>query len=102
MEDLFNTSLNKILARVGSNQADAPLLHVDSAIYWAERSSSKKMWIPYAGGHLAQAGLGVELVFKDAAGTVVAKIRHSGREGDKLKDAAEELVDDIRRFVHEN
>jgi hypothetical protein len=60
------------------------------------------MWIPYAGGHLAQAGLGVELVFKDAAGTVVAKIRHSGREGDKLKDAAEELVDDIRRFVHEN
>ena len=35
-------------------------------------------------------------------GKVVAKVRHSGREGDHLEDAAEELVDDIRQFVSSN
>lgn len=102
MEDVINASLTRVLGRIGSTDPDAGLLRVESAIYWAERGSNKKMWIPYAGGHLAQAGVGVELVFRDAAGSVVAKLRHSGREGDRLRDAAEELVDDIRRFVRAN
>ncbi len=60
------------------------------------------MWIPHAGGHLAQAGVGIEPVFTDSTGKVVAEVRHSGREGDHLEDAAEELVDDIRPFVSSN
>lgn len=99
MEEVFNKALPKTLQRAGSQSADAPVLHVDVAIYWAQRASSAKRWIPYAGGHLAQAGVGVELVFKNEKDEIVGKIRHSGREGDQLKSAAEELVDDITRFV---
>lgn len=101
-EDVLNSRLGKVLNKVGSADAAADVLQVDAAIYWAQRSSTKKLWIPYAGGHLAQAGLGIELVFKDASGAIVAQIRHSGREGDKLKDAAEELLEDLRRFVQAN
>ncbi len=72
---------------------------VEGSIYWAEKSSEGKRWIPYAGGHLAQAGVGVELVLRDSSGKTVAKIRHSGREGSDIDDAAEEVSDDIREFV---
>jgi hypothetical protein len=99
MEEVFNTGLPKTLQRVGAKSDDAPQLHVDVAIYWAQRASASKRWIPYAGHHLAQAGAGVEMVFKNDKGDIVAKIRHSGREGEQLKSAAEELVDDITKFV---
>jgi hypothetical protein len=62
---------------------------------WAQRANRAKMWIPHAGGHLAQAGVGIELIFRDASGYIVARIRHADREGDALEAAAEERVDDI-------
>jgi hypothetical protein len=99
MEEVFDVELPKSLERAGSKRADAPLLHVDVAIYWAQRASNAKRWIPYAGGHLAQAGVGIELVFKNDKDEIVAKIRHSGREGDRLQSASEELVDDLAKFV---
>jgi len=99
MEDTFNANLGRTLQRVGAKNPGAPLLNVTSAVYWANRASSGKAWIPYVGGHLAQAGLGVELVFTNAQGEIVGKVRHSGREGDELENAAEELVDDIRQFI---
>ncbi|MEO8380032.1 MAG: hypothetical protein ABI779_10255 [Acidobacteriota bacterium] len=99
MDDVFEKYLPKTLTRMGSKEAEAPLLHVESAVYWTQRASSAKRWIPYAGGHLAQAGVGVELVFTDDKGEIVCKIRHSGREGDELEDAAQELVDDVGQFV---
>jgi hypothetical protein len=99
MEQGFDDTLALSLQRSGARDEAAPLLTVDTAIYWANRANRAKIWIPYAGGHLAQAGVGVELVFKDASGEVVAKIRHSGREGDQLEAAAKELVDEISGFV---
>lgn len=97
MEETINEGLPKVLKRVGSK--DGPTLQVESAVYWAQRANRSKMWIPVVGGHVAQAGVGVELVFKNSKNEIVAKIRHSGREGDKLEDAAQELVDDIAKFV---
>jgi hypothetical protein len=99
MEQGFDETLALSLERSGARDASAPVLTVETAIYWANRANRAKAWIPYAGGHLAQAGVGVELVFKDAAGQVVAKLRHSGREGDALEAAAKELVDEISGFV---
>jgi len=99
MEEAFNEGLPKALKRAGSKDEGAPTLRVESAIYWAERANRGKRWIPYAGGHLAQAGVGVELVFKNSKDEIVAKVRHSGRQGDKLEEAAEELVDDLAGFV---
>jgi hypothetical protein len=99
MEEVFDKTLPKILDRAGSKDSAAPLLRVEGAIYWAQRASRSKRWIPYAGGHLAQAGVGIELVITDDKGAIVCKIRHSGREGDELKNAAEELTDDVSKFV---
>jgi hypothetical protein len=102
MEEVFTKAFPKALERAGAKSADAPVVHVEGAIYWAERASKGKRWIPYAGGHLAQAGVGVELIFRNDKGEIIAKIRHSGREGEKLQSAAEELADDIANFVKAN
>lgn len=75
-------------------------LTTENAVYWAERASQGKRWIPYAGGHLAQAGVGVEMIFRNSKGEIVALIRHSGREGSDVEYAAEELIDEIADFVH--
>lgn len=99
MKETFDRDMGRALKDISANNPDAPELQVTSAIYWANRASAGKRWIPYAGGHLAQAGIGIELVVTDAAGKIVAKVRHSGREGDELENAAEELVDDFTSFL---
>lgn len=99
MEEVVQKLLPRSLARATRADDKAPVLDVESAIYWTQRANMAKLWIPYAGGHLAQAGVGVELVFRDPSGRIVAKIRHSGREGTELKAAAEELVDDVTDYV---
>lgn len=99
MEDVIRDVLPRALAKASRGGEAAAELTVDRAIYWAQRPNRAKLWIPYAGMHLAQAGVGVELVFRDASGKIVAKIRHSGREGDQLEAAAEELMDDIAGYV---
>ena len=102
MEDVFATKLPKTLTRLGPKDTSAPVLKLEGAIYWAQRANRSKWWIPYAGAHLAQAGVGIELVFTNAEGEVVCKIRHSGREGDQLENAAEELMDDVAQYIRAN
>lgn len=102
MEETFNKVFPKQLSRGGSREAAAPVLNVKGAVYWVERANAAKIWIPFAGGHMAQAGVGIELVFTNGAGEVVAKIRQSGREGRELKAAALGLSDDVARFVRDH
>ncbi|HEU4888391.1 MAG TPA: hypothetical protein VFV49_10920 [Thermoanaerobaculia bacterium] len=102
MEDVFATKLPKTLTRLAPKGPDTPVMKVEGAIYWAQRANRSKWWIPYAGAHLAQAGVGIELVFTNAEGEVVCKIRHSGREGDHLESAAEELMDDVAQYIRAN
>lgn len=71
-------------------------------VYWAERSSEGKRWIPYAGGHLAQAGVGLELTLTNSKGDIIAKIRHSGRQGSQIEEAVEEVVDDMVAFLEDH
>lgn len=100
IETVLNKNMAKQLNRAGSRDKSAPVLNVDVAVYWAERANSAKAWIPFAGMHVAQAGAGIELLFKDSSGKLVAKIRQSGREGSQLSSAAQELSDDVAKFVH--
>lgn len=102
MEETVENDLPRTLERAGARDAKAPVLKVDAAIYWANRANTAKAWIPFAGGHLMQAGVGIELVFRDAKGAVVSKVRHSGREGADLKRAAQELIDEFGQFVRSN
>lgn len=99
---VFEDNLPRQLARAGARDADAPVLGVRVGIHWVERANMAKAWIPFAGGHLMQAGAAAELVFTAADGTVVAKIRHSAREGQQLKDAGQEISDDVVEFVQDN
>lgn len=99
LRDVLKEELPEVIERACSRNADAPPLTVDAAVYWAERANTAKAWIPFAGGHLMQAGVGMEVVFKDASGKVVANIRQSAREGHDLKDAVREVFDDVGDFV---
>jgi hypothetical protein len=94
LEEGFDAAFQR-LGKKGSKGT----LTTENAIYWAERAQRGKRWIPYAGFHLAQSGVGIEMVFRDSKGKVIAKVRHSGRQGEKLEEAAEELVDDIANFI---
>lgn len=97
---MLEEDLEDALIRAANRDEKAPKLTVKVAVFWAQRSNRAKWLIPYAGLHLAQAGLGMELVFRAENGDLVAKVRHSGREGDKLEDAGVELIDDLAEFVH--
>jgi hypothetical protein len=101
MLETAEETLNDALDRKG-NEGRKGTLTAETAVYWAERRSEGKRWIPYAGGHLAQAGVGIEMILRDSKGTIVAKIRHSGRQGDELDHAAEEVADEIVDFISEN
>ena len=101
MLDTLNDGMQTALTRIEKQRKGEPkgTLRTETAVFWAERASQGKRWIPYAGGHLAQAGCGIEIVFKDEDGKIVAKIRHSGREGGQPSDAAWELIDEVADFV---
>lgn len=96
----LNEAPQEALDGLGNPAAgSAPVLTADGALYWAERANKAKTWIPFGGAHMAQAGVGIELVLRDASGGVVAKIRHSGREGDDLEDAANEVLDEVIDYL---
>lgn len=99
MRDVFKEELPEVLKRACTGDAEAAPLTVDVGIYWAERANTSKAWIPFVGGHVMQAGVGIELVFKNAQGQPVATIRQSGREGGALESASRELMDDVAKFT---
>ena len=74
-------------------------LTADVCIYMAENFSAGKAWIPFAGGHQMQAGLGVEMVLRDGKNRTVAKFRHSAREGAQIEAAAQEVAGDLVKYI---
>jgi hypothetical protein len=74
-------------------------LTADICIYEAENFSSAKAWIPFVGGHQMQAGLGVEMVLRDSKSRVVGKFRHGAREGAQVENAAQEVAQDLMKYI---
>jgi hypothetical protein len=74
-------------------------LTADICVYEAENFSAGKAWIPFVGGHEMQAGLGVEMVLHDGKGKIVAKFRHSAREGAQIENAAQEVAGDLMKYI---
>lgn len=74
-------------------------LTADICVYEAENFSGGKAWIPFVGAHEMQAGLGVEMVLRDAKNRVVAKFRHSAREGAQIENAAQEVAGDLMKYI---
>jgi len=74
-------------------------LTADLCIYEAENFSAGKAWIPFAGGHQMQAGIGIEMVLRDAKNRTVGKFRHFAREGAQIEAAAQEVAADLMKYI---
>jgi hypothetical protein len=70
-----------------------------SCVFWVDRANAAKAWVPFAGAHLMQAGVGIEATITDSSGKTVAKLRHNGRSGQSPSDAAAAIVDDLVNFI---
>lgn len=78
------------------------VLNAVICIYEVQKFSAGKAWIPFAGGHKMQAGVGAEMTLSTKEGKIVAKFRHFAREGAQIELAAEEVADDLRKFINQN
>ena len=91
VKSVFKEFLGKLKGNKGT-------LTASMCIYEVQKFSPGKAWIPYAGGHMMQAGLGVEVILSDK-GKTVAKIRHYARQGSRHEDAAEETASDLKKYI---
>jgi hypothetical protein len=91
IKSVFKEFFGKLKGNKGS-------LSASMCIYEVQKFSPGKAWIPYAGGHLMNAGLGVEMIVSDK-GKTVAKFRHFARNGSRLEDAAEEVAGDLKKYI---
>ncbi len=80
-------------------KGESGTLTADICIFEAENFSGGKAWIPFVGAHEMQAGVGVEMVLRDGKNRIVAKFRHSAREGALIENAAEEAAGDLVKFI---
>lgn len=77
-------------------------LTLDLCIYEAENFSPGKAWIPFVGGHQMQAGIGIEVVVSDPDKKPVALFRHFAREGAQISDAAQEVAQDLLKYISQH
>jgi hypothetical protein len=95
LKSIFKEFLGKLKGEKGS-------LTADICIYEVQKYSQGKAWIPFSGGHQMQAGVGAEAIVKGGDGKTVAKIRHFAREGARIEDAAQEVAEDLMKFMKKN
>jgi hypothetical protein len=91
IKSVFKEFLGKLKGSKGT-------LSANICIYEVQKFSPGKAWIPFAGGHQMQAGVGVEMILSDK-GKTVARFRHFARNGSRLEDAAEETATDLKKYV---
>lgn len=94
VKSIFKEYLGKLKGQNGA-------LVADMCVYEVQKFSPGKAWIPFAGGHQMQAGVGVELTVKEK-GKLIAKFRHFAREGAKIEDAAQEVAEDLKKYFSKN
>lgn len=92
IKSVFNDFIERLKGGKGS-------LTADFNIFELQKYSPGKAWIPFAGGHQMQAGMGVEVLLKDKSGKTVGKIRHFARNGITFDSAAQEVAGDVKKFI---
>ncbi len=95
IKEVFKEFLDKLKGKSGT-------LNAEFNVYETQKYSPGKAWIPFAGGHQMQAGVGVEVLLKDKTDRVVAKIRHFARQGVAVESAAQETAEDLKKFISKN
>ncbi len=90
MLNYLNEVLPKNLAELAADErASGGTLTTENAIYWASDEKGGKR------------GVGVEMIFRDASGRLMAKFRHRIFEN-SAEDGAQEMVDAIAEFVQDH
>jgi hypothetical protein len=84
---------------VEKRRGDKGLLDAEVCVYEVQKFSPGKAWIPFAGGYQMQAGVGAEMILRTADKKIVAKFRHFAREGGQIEQAAEEVADDLKKYM---
>ena len=74
-------------------------LTAELCITETQEYSPGKAFIPFAGGHQAQAGVGMEAVLRDQNNNIVAKLRDFERRGADLKQAAEDVASHMSKEI---
>jgi len=74
-------------------------LKAELNVYEVQKYAPGKAWIPFVGGHQMQAGMGIEMLLSDKGGKTVAKFRHFAREGIAIEAAAQEVADDMKKYI---
>jgi hypothetical protein len=96
VEGVKNTYKEILSKHRGDNKG---VLTADICVYEFQKFSAGKAWIPFAGGHQMQAGIGVEMILKDKWGKTVAKLRDMSRAGMQPEDAADESATNLKKFI---
>jgi DNA-binding protein Fis len=74
-------------------------LTADLCITEVQEYSAGKAFIPFAGGHQMQAGIGMEVVLRDQSGNIVTKLRDFQRQGMDPKQAGEEVAKHMAKEI---
>ena len=93
--------LRAAFERIGKSIGKGGLV-ATACVYWMQRFNSARAMVPFAGMHLMQAGIGIEVSVADASGKVLAKVRHSGREGKDPAEAAAAVADRIVNYLRDH
>jgi hypothetical protein len=101
-DDISGSQLNDIKSvfkeLFGKQKGDKGSLSANICIYEVQKFAPGKAWIPFAGGNLMKAGLGVEVILTNK-GKTVALFRHFARDGSRLDDAAQEVASDLKKYI---
>jgi hypothetical protein len=92
VKSIFTSMLADIAGTKGTLTAELCITEV-------QNYAPGKAWIPFAGGHQMQAGIGIEMILRDQNNKIVAKLRHFDRRGIDVKDAAEEAADHLVNYI---
>lgn len=61
-----------------------------------------RAYVPFAGGHLAQAGIRIEMVLQNQQNVIIAKLRHFDRQGTDVVRAADEVASHMVQYISKN
>lgn len=74
-------------------------LTAELCITEVQEYSQARAYIPFTGGRLAQAGIGIEMVLRDSRNEIIAKLRHFDRRGSDVRGAAEDVATHMVQYI---
>ena len=78
------------------------MLTAELCITEVQEYSRGKRFIPFAGRHLAQAGMGIEIILRDQNNRLVAKLKDFDRRGYDVRFGVKEVTSHMVSYISKN